>query len=126
MGKATYLRFLQLVETLQGDIEKSDLDLTAVRLLEVVAVAHAKESDLTVTEAMALNSIASPATLHRKLTALLDAGYIEFSHKDNNRRTKFVLPTQTANKYFSKLGAALVSVSGVQALQAAQSPNQLP
>ena len=116
MGKATYLRFLQLVETLQGDIEKSDLDLTAVRLLEAVAVAHANKSDLTVTEAMALSNIASPATLHRKLTALLDAGYVEFSHKGKNRRTKFVLPSQNANKYFSKLGTALVSASNAQAL----------
>jgi DNA-binding MarR family transcriptional regulator len=111
MSKATYLRFLQLVSTLQGDSVGISVDLTALRLLEAVAVAHANGSALTVTKAMSLNNIASPATLHRKLTALLDANYIEFEFVGKNRRTKYVVPTKNAAQYFSKLGNALAAAA---------------
>lgn len=36
---------------------------------------------------MALSAIASPATLHRKLNALREAGYIDQEYKARNRRT---------------------------------------
>jgi DNA-binding MarR family transcriptional regulator len=57
---------------------------------------------------MNLGSIASPATLHRKLDALREAGFIEFVFEGKNRRTKYLVPTSNADKYFDKLGDALV------------------
>lgn len=59
---------------------------------------------MTVTDALAMTSIASPATVHRKLNDLREAGLIEQSFASNNRRTKYLTPTKAADKYFSNLG----------------------
>lgn len=42
---------------------------------------------------MMLNEIASPATMYRKLTNLLDARLIEKVFEGKNRRTKYLAPT---------------------------------
>jgi DNA-binding MarR family transcriptional regulator len=109
MNKSSvYLRFLNLAHTIQGDFAESAIDLTALRLLEAIAVAHAQSSPLTVTDAMALSAIASPATLHRKLDALREAGFIEQEYEGKNRRTKYLVTTENTAKYFEQMGKALV------------------
>ena len=80
------------------------MDLDAKKLLEVIAVRHAAEKPLTVTDAMALNHIASPATIHRKLDALIGNGYVTLEYKGKNRRSKFITPTQKTDHYFDQLG----------------------
>ena len=81
-----------------------DIDETAKQLLNVIARHHAQGKALTVTEAMALSSVASPATIHRKLDDLREVGLIEQIFEGKNRRTKYLVPTQAADKYFSNLG----------------------
>jgi len=103
-----FLRFLHLTQAIAGEGTASTLDFTALRLLETLAIAHAHGESMTVTEAMNLDSIASPATLHRKLDALREAGFIEFVFEGKNRRTKYLVPTSNADRYFDKLGDALV------------------
>jgi DNA-binding MarR family transcriptional regulator len=108
---AAYLRFLNLTQAMTSALGDSGIDLLALKLLEAVAVAHGKGAALTVTDAMALSAIASPATLHRKLNDLLDAGLIEQVFEGKNRRTKYLVPTASAAKYFEQLGKALVLAS---------------
>jgi DNA-binding MarR family transcriptional regulator len=107
-NNAAYLRFLNLTHAVTGELCDSGIDLLALRLLEAVAIAHSKGAALTVTDAMALSAIASPATMHRKLTNLLDAKLIEQVFEGKNRRTKYLVPTAQASKYFEQLGKALV------------------
>ncbi len=76
-SKQIYLRFLNLIHALDGGANTPAMDLDAKKLLEVIAVRHAAEKPLTVTDAMALNSIASPATIHRKLDQLRELGMID-------------------------------------------------
>ena len=64
-NSSTYLRFLNLSQAVAEGW--TDIDLTALRTLEAIAVADTKEKPLTVTEAMNMTAIASPATMHRKL-----------------------------------------------------------
>ena len=64
---------------------------------------------LTVSQAIALNKIASPATLHRKLDELREGGLIEQSFEGKNRRTKYLVPTKEADSYFSKMSKAITS-----------------
>ena len=105
----TYLRFLNLTQAIAGgDVE---VDLLALRLLEAAAVADNNKAPLTVTQAMGLNDIASPATMHRKLNDLLDAGFIKLEFEGKDRRTKYLIPTVAAGKYFDRLGKALVLAS---------------
>ena len=103
--KEVYLRFIALANSLSGESQAlSAVDETAKQLLDVIASRHAQDKTMTVTDAMALTSLASPATIHRKLDVLREAGLIEQIFGDNNRRTKYLVPTKAADKYFESLG----------------------
>ena len=99
-----YLRFLNLLEALEDTKGFPDIDLEAKKILEVIAVRHQKEAPLTVTEAMALSHIASPATIHRKLDQLRELELIDSIYHGDNRRTKYMVPTASALQYFDRLG----------------------
>jgi DNA-binding MarR family transcriptional regulator len=105
--KQIYLRFLNLIHALDNGQNAPAMDLDAKKLLEVIAVRHGQGQPLTVTDAMALNTIASPATIHRKLDQLRELGMIDTVFEGSNRRTKFLIPTQVAQDYFEKVGAAM-------------------
>ena len=55
------------MHAIEGKGELPELDLDAKRLLEVIAVKQSQGQTITVTDAMAMVQIASPATIHRKL-----------------------------------------------------------
>ena len=102
MSNNIYLRFLTLLHTNEGNGKLPSLDLDAKKLLETIAVRHLQGKSLTVTEAMAMSHIASPATIHRKLDVLREIGMIETLYEGTNRRTKFLVPTAEANRYFEE------------------------
>jgi DNA-binding MarR family transcriptional regulator len=58
---------------------------------------------------MTLNNIVSPATLHRKLDELREAGLIEQSFQGKNRRTKYLVPTKEADSYFAEMSKAIMN-----------------
>jgi len=95
-----YIRFLTLLHSIEGKGEIPVLDLDAKKLLETIAVRHSQGKPLTVTEAMAMSHIASPATIHRKLDVLREIGMIDTHFEGSNRRTKFLVPTTQAVHYF--------------------------
>ncbi len=101
--RETYLRFLSLAQTLNA-ASISTVDETARHLLQLIALRHAHGNALTVTEAMAMSTVASPATIHRKLDALREAGLIDQMFEGQNRRTKYLVPTAAADAYFAELG----------------------
>ena len=110
--KSVYLRFLALAHALDEGCERvSQLDETAKYLLEIISLRHHEGKSLNVTEAMALKSIASQATIHRKLDDLLELGLIEQMFEGKNRRTKYLAPTKFADDYFAKVAKAMVSSS---------------
>jgi len=106
-SKQIYLRFLNLIHALDGAANAPVMDLDAKKLLEVIAVRHSADKPLTVTDAMALNSIASPATIHRKLDQLRELGMIDTVFEGKNRRTKYLVPTQMAHDYFNQVGQVM-------------------
>jgi len=106
-SKQIYLRFLNLIHALDGGEHAPAMDLDAKKLLEVIAVRHAAEKPLTVTDAMALDAIASPATIHRKLDQLRELGMIDTVFEGKNRRTKYLVPTQAAQDYFNQVGQVM-------------------
>lgn len=107
-----YLRFLNTVDSLNREMAYIGVDLKAVRLLEVIAIAHAEGAPLKVTDAISLSAIASPTTIHRKLSHLLAVGLMKQIFKGKDRRNKYLVPTARAAQYFDQLGQATV-----QALQ---------
>ncbi|MEY4727413.1 MAG: hypothetical protein RLZ36_2040 [Pseudomonadota bacterium] len=110
--KKTYLRFLSLVHALDNTSVAS-LDETAKHLLQLIVLRYAQGQALTVTEAMAMSTVASPATIHRKLTSLLDAGLVTQVFEGKNRRTKYLTPTAAAETYFAELGDAMAKAAAL-------------
>ena len=102
-----YIRFLTLLHALEGNGELPELDMDAKRLLEVIAVQHSLAKAMTVSDAMGLSHIASPATIHRKLDLLRDIGMIDTVFEGTNRRTKFLVPTEMADAYFNRVSAVM-------------------
>jgi len=105
-----YLRFLNFARAV--DIQKTpvkNIDSTALLLLNEIAVQHLDGKNITVTQAMLLSNIASPATVHRKLDELREAGLIEQVFEGKNRRTKYLVPTKEADSYFAKMSKAITN-----------------
>lgn len=102
---STYLRFLALTSR-----ASLPCDLVATKLLQVIAVRG--EDNMTVTEVMSQNDIASPASLHRKLDDLLTLGLVELTYRGANRRTKYVVPTMLALAHFRQMGKAIAEARG--------------
>jgi DNA-binding MarR family transcriptional regulator len=103
--KNVYLRFLALSNVINvASTQLSKVDQTAKQLLQVIALRHEQGKAMTVSEAMEMASIASPATIHRKLDDLRESGLIEQTFVGKNRRTKYLVPTKVADKYFTNLG----------------------
>lgn len=107
MSISPYLRFLELLQTIDGQGGTNALDLDAKKLLEVILVSDSRGETLTVLEAMQLSHIASPATIHRKLDILREMGLISTDFVGDNRRTKYLKPTPAAFKHFDQLGKIL-------------------
>lgn len=95
------------MHAIEGKGELPPLDLDAKRLLEVIAVKQSQGQSLTVTDAMAMVQIASPATIHRKLDQLREMGMIETQFEGTNRRTKYLKMTDKAHLYFSTVGSLI-------------------
>ncbi len=109
-SKFAYVRFLELIQTIEGRGGLSDMDLDAKKLLEVIVVSDARGNTLTVTDTMQMSAIASPATIHRKLDTLRQMGLIANEYEGENRRTKYLKPTTAALKYFDQVGSMMAKV----------------
>ncbi len=105
-----YLRFLRIARAVEiQNTPIKNIDSTALLLLNEIAVQHLDGKNITVTEAMLLSNIASPATVHRKLDELREAGLIEQVFEGKNRRTKYLVPTKEADSYFAKMSKAITN-----------------
>jgi DNA-binding MarR family transcriptional regulator len=107
-----YLNFVNLVRALAQNSTIPDLDASTKQLLDEIALFQQREKAMTVTELMALDHIASPATLHRKFTQLLNLGLVDAVFKDRNRRTKYVVLTSAGQAYFAAIGRAFEQAKG--------------
>ena len=102
-----YLRFLNTVHSMNCQLNNAGVGQVAICLLENIAIAEFRGSHLTVSKAMNMSAIASPATIHRKLNLLLSHGFIKHVYKNSNRRTKYLALTEIANEYLEMKGNAM-------------------
>ena len=84
-----------------------ELDLLCKSLLEEIALASIKGRPLTVTDVISLGHFGAPSTLHRKVQMLLQSEWIQIHFKAQNRRTKYLIPTDAAQSYFESVGQAM-------------------
>ena len=105
-----YINFLNFVKSIEPSVQIEQLDITSKLILDEIAIGVAKDKLMTVSEVMGLKGLGSPATLHRKLTILLEANLVHPVFQGNNRRTKYMALTKDGEMYFTRLSKAMQSV----------------
>lgn len=100
MSPKDYLNFVAKRQLVDSSLGVCPL---ALLLLEVVAIKESEGNRMTVTDAMHLNDMASPATLHRKINDLIELGYISLAYRSGNRRTKYLSLTELSLNHFTAL-----------------------
>lgn len=78
-----------------------------LHLLEEVAIAEYSNSPLSVSAAMNLKAVASPATVWRCLDKLIKSNYIYQKQGANDTRVKQIMLSQRGRQYFKKVQAVL-------------------
>ena len=111
---AVYLKFLNLVQALREMPTFPAIDATEERLLNQLAAAWSVGKQVTVLEAMQLETDSSPTTIHRRLKSLRKKGVIELTMDETDNRVKYVSPTALAIEYFSKMSQCLVTAAKEQ------------
>ena len=103
---SAYLRFLNLIDTLDRINPGKKLDAIEKSLLDrIVNAAHAKQAVL-VGDLISLSELGSQATLHGRLKNLTAMGYIKMVSNDDGRK-KEVLPTKVALKRYDDISKCL-------------------
>ena len=99
----TYLCFVRLTAQLENKSKIPELDETEQKLLNVIALHLSEGRSLLVSDVIYLRQIGSVATLHRRLSKLVDADFIRFSN-DVDGRKKYLELTPKSIDYIAKLG----------------------
>lgn len=103
---SAYLRFLRLVAvtTMLPGMDRFDANTQA--LFEEIMLAWSSGTPLSVRQAIYIDRLGSPATLHKRVSTLRKMELIEVAGSEGDRRTKFLVPTSKGLKYIAKLDEA--------------------
>ncbi len=101
-----YLRFLQLTSAVQLLPGMDRFDANEKALFEEIMLAWSRNAPLTVRQAIGLDRLGSPATLHKRVTRLRKMELVEAACMAGDRRTKFLVPTRKGLEYAASLGKA--------------------
>lgn len=105
-----YFRFLQLAKTFQADASAAAMDANERALLDAVALRWFEESPMTVREAIALEYLGSPATLHKRISRLRQKDMLVAFNQEGDRRAKYLIPSEKTLKMFAELGGNMQKV----------------
>jgi hypothetical protein len=105
-----YFRFLQLARTFQADPSEAAMDANERALLEAVALRWFEDEPMTVREAIALESLGSPATLHKRITRLRQKDMLVAFNQEGDRRAKYLIPSEKTLKMYAELGGNMQKV----------------
>jgi len=106
-NREMYVRFLRETQSFDSTKQLVDIDATGQKVLELLAIASDSSQPMNVGQAMSAKWIASPATLHRKISDLINAGYVASIYVGKNRRNRFLVPTDKADEFFSQMGSSM-------------------
>lgn len=111
---SAYFRFLQLAKALDHLSADEVMDANESALLEAVVLRWHEGQPMTVREAINLAELGSPATLHKRVTRLRQKDMLATYSEPNDRRAKYLVPTDRALSHFEQLGRSMQQVHGVQ------------
>ena len=107
--KNIYFDFLLRCESKQTLINNSSAHISSklMALFVAIALKHASGQAMTVSETMSLQNMASSAALHKRIDDLREAGMIFAIFKGEDRRTKYLIPTDKGYRYLELMGQLL-------------------
>jgi hypothetical protein len=100
-----YLRFLQLAKLAQSLPNVTSIDANETALLEAVTLRWFENIAMTVRVAINLAHLGSPATLHKRITRLRQKELLEALHLSDDKRAKYLMPSEKALAMFTQLGS---------------------
>ena len=86
------------------------MDANERALLEAVALRWFEDEPMTVREAIALESLGSPATLHKRITRLRQKDMLVAFNQEGDRRAKYLIPSEKTLKMYAELGGNMQKV----------------
>jgi DNA-binding MarR family transcriptional regulator len=101
---------LQLAKAIQSLPESPLLDANENALLEAIAVHWYEERPMTVRAAIGLAHLGSPATLHKRITRLRAKDLVQTFNQANDKRAKYLIPTDKTLAMFSDYGNKMSTV----------------
>jgi len=110
-----YFRFLQLAKAFQFENESLAMDANERALLDAVALCWFEGHPMTVREAIALDHLGSPATLHKRITRLRQKDMLLAFNQEGDRRAKYLIPSEKTLSFFDHLGHNMQRVQPVVA-----------
>ena len=106
---SAYMRFLQLARSVQQLPDGPNLDANEKALLEEIALSSFEDRVMTVREAIGLNHLGSPATLHKRITRLRQKNLLKTFSQPEDMRAKYLIPTDQTIVMFGDFGKKMNS-----------------
>ena len=106
---SAYMRFLQLARSVQQLPDGPNLDANEKALLEEIALSSFEDRVMTVREAIGLNHLGSPATLHKRITRLRQKNLLNTFSQPEDKRAKYLIPTDQTIAMFGDFGKKMNS-----------------
>ena len=99
-----YFRFLQLAKNIHQLPETPQIDANEKALLEEIALRWFENRTMTVREAISLEVLGSPATLHKRITRLRQKDLLTAFNQTEDKRAKYLIPTEKTIALFGIFG----------------------
>lgn len=107
---SAYLRFLQKVSFDESFADLKDLNVKERALFNSLVLSWSLGNTLTVRQAIALSEHGSPATLHKRITRLINKDLVRHHQQGDDRRTKFLQPSIRGLEYIQWLSEQMLMV----------------
>lgn len=105
--KSAYLRFLQLVATVDELSGLDGFDANEKVLFDSLCLRWSQGKAMTVREAISQASLGSPATLHKRLKRLIAKQLIVAAHEGQDKRTKYLVLSEKGQAYVELLSSKM-------------------
>jgi len=103
-----YCEFLRSRNEIGKTYLSKKLDMACLQLLDLIVIAMHEKKELSVSKALALSEVGSPATIHKKLQILRDFDLVSASFT-TDKRTKVLKLTDKAQAYYDEIAKAFAS-----------------
>lgn len=103
----SYLRFIQLVESIGFMNLSPELDDIETSLLNRISIEVLSGKQVLVGQMLALAQFGSQATIHNRIKSLTANGYLSMKIDQTDARKKYLVPTALSKKRFEILSKAL-------------------